>query len=320
MVNVRPAVPADIPAIVAIHCADIVTWRRWDADGNVQLADYAALRPYERWLNGGPWMDVTTYPPYLARWTAPGQAGVALVAEVDGRVLAMTEAILSDEPRPYGRNLNISVLYALRGHTGQGLGSALMAALERHARAAGCDTLQVAHAEAPQFYARHGLTHAETWRRVRLPAQASHTQYTAEPCPPSDYAAIAGWAMPLGRYQSARQEWQRIQPGAEPDFEEWRGLRRERWQLQVRRSPAMLVLDEAPRERGVADAHLWLPAGQTLTRQLLAALRDRAARSGFRELKLFVMEANLPALGGGWRDDGYKQQLYLRALNPANAS
>jgi GNAT superfamily N-acetyltransferase len=312
-VTVRPATAADVPAIVAIHCADIVTWRRWDADGNTVLADYADLRPYERWLNGGPWMDPTTYAPYLARWAATG--GLAVVAESDGQVLAAAEAIASDEPAPYGRNLNISVLYALRGHTGQGLGTALMRALEQAARALQCDTLQVGHAEAPGFYARHGLRHAATWRRVRLTAKASNTQYGAEPGPPDDYAAVAGWAMPVGRYQSARQEWERMQPGAEPDFPEWRELRRERWQLEVRRAPAVLVLDETPRERGTADVHLWAPPAQSLSRQLLAAVRDRAARSGFSELKLFVKESSMPLLGPGWRDDGYKQQVWVRALN-----
>ena len=314
MVTVRPATPADVPAIVAIHCADMVTWRRWNADGEAVLADYADLRPYERWLNGGPWMDPSTYAPFLARWTAPGHDGLALVAESDGQVLAMAEAIASDEPPPYGRNLNISVLYALRGHTGQGLGSALMAALEQHALARGCDTLQVGHAEAPAFYARHGLRHAETWRRVRLPVKPGNTQYTAEAGPLGPYAAVAGWAMPVGRYQSARQEWERVQPGAEPDFEEWRGLRRQRWRLEVRRAPAWLVLDEAPRERGAADVHLWTPPGQALSRQLLAAVRDRAARSGFIELKLMMNESTLPLLGHGWRDDGYKQQLWRRGL------
>lgn len=315
MLTVRPASAADVPAIVAIHCADIVTWRRWDAAGNAGLADYAELRPYERWLNGGPWMDPTTYAPYLARWTDPGSGGLALVAERDGRVLAMAEAMAGDEPPPFGRHLNVSVLYALRGHTGQGLGTALMQALEAHARALGCHTLAVGHAEAPAFYARHGLRHAETWRRARLPARTNHTQYAAEPGAPGAYAAVSGWAMPIGRYQSARQEWERLQPGAEPDFPEWRDLRRERWRLTVRRAPAVLVLDEAPRERGTADVHLWLPPGQLLSRQLLAAVRDRAARSGFSELKLFVNESALPALGRGWRDDGYKQQVWLRELN-----
>jgi len=28
MITVRRAVPADVPAIVAIHCSDIVTWKR----------------------------------------------------------------------------------------------------------------------------------------------------------------------------------------------------------------------------------------------------------------------------------------------------
>src|SRR5438309_8028897 len=103
MINVRPATLADVPAIVAIHRSDIVTWKRWDTDGQVHLADYADLEPYQRWLNGGPWMDERTYAPYLARLLAldplaiaasnaePGPPGLALVAETDGQVRAVAE-------------------------------------------------------------------------------------------------------------------------------------------------------------------------------------------------------------------------------------
>lgn len=313
MIHVRPAVPDDVPAIVAIHCSDIVTWKRWDADGQPRLADYAGLEPYQRWLNGGPWMDERTYAPYLARLLAPDRAGVALVAELDGEVRAMAEAWLGTEPPPFGPNLNLSVIYTLRGHAGRGLGSALMAALESQAMAAGCENFMVSHAEASGFYAKHGLERLETWRRARLPARASHTQYTAHPFTPGDYAAVRGWAMPVGRYQSARQEWERIQPGAEPRFEAWRDLRQVNVRLEVRGAPALLRLEEVPRERGVADVHLWTPA-PGLSRQLLSAIRDQAAQAGFRELMGFVAEAALPQLGLDWRDDGYKQQVWLKKL------
>jgi len=318
MIQVRPATLADVPAIVAIHRSDIVTWKRWDEDGEAHLADYADLAPYQRWLNGGPWMDENSYAPYLARLLAPDQAGVALVAEADGQVRAVAEAWLGAEPAPFGRNLNLSVIYTLRGQAGRGLGSALMAGLEARALAAGCETLLVTHAEATGFYARHGLAHLETWRRARLPVRASHTVYTAEPFTPGPYAAIRGWAMPAGRYQSARQEWERVQPGAEPRFEAWRDLRQVGRRLEVRAAPAVLWLEEAPRERGLADVHLWTPT-PGLSRQLLSAIRDQGAQAGFRELMFFVAEAALPQLGADWRDDGYKQQVWTKTLKAASA-
>jgi GNAT superfamily N-acetyltransferase len=313
MILVRGATLADVPAIVAIHRSDIVTWKRWDADGQVHLADYVDLLPYERWLNGGPWMDESTYAPYLTRLLAPDQAGVALVAELDGQVRAAAEAWLGAEPAPFGHNLNLSVIYTLRGHAGRGLGSALIAALEARAVMAGCDSLMVSNAEAAGFYAKHGLARLETWRRARLPAKPSHTRYSAEPCAPDDYAVVRGWAMPVGRYQSARQEWERVRPGAEPRFEAWRGLRQVGWRLEVRNAAAVLWLEEVPRERGVADVHLWTPT-PSLSRQLLAAIRDRGAQAGFNELMFFVAEAALPQLGVDWHDDGYKQHLWLKKL------
>jgi GNAT superfamily N-acetyltransferase len=312
MLVVRPAALADVPAIVAIHCADILAWKRRDENGAEYLANYADLRPYERWMNGGPWLDESTFGAYLARLLQPESGAVALVAEMDGQVRAVAEAVVGEEPA-YGRCMDIGVIYTLRGFAGRGLGSALMETLDGHARQAGCETVLVTHAEAPGFYARHGFKHAETWRRVRLPVRASQTTYSAQLFSAESYQAVRGWAMPVGRYQAARQEWNRIQPGAEPAFEEWRGLRTERWQIEARRTPARLVLDELPRMPGVADVHLWLdPAGQGLSRQMMRAVRDRAARSGFRSLHLLVSETTLAQLEPGWHADGYKQELWRR--------
>jgi hypothetical protein len=227
-------------------------------------------------------------------------------------VAAEAEAYIGEEPPPFGRNLNLSVLYTRRGWEGRGLGSALMAELERRARLAACDTFMVSHTEAPQFYARHGLEYHSTWRRTRLPAQASRTQYAATPLPDDAYEALAGWAMPVGRYQSARQEWEGRRPGADPAFAEWRGLRVGRWRLAVRRKPAALILDESPRERGWADAHLWTAGA--LARQHAAAVRDLAARQGLAGVLCFVAEASLPLLGRDAETDGYKQQVWLKRL------
>ncbi|MEO6626899.1 MAG: GNAT family N-acetyltransferase [Burkholderiaceae bacterium] len=317
MITVRAATLDDVPAIVAIHRSDLVTWKRWDAEDHITLANVADLTPYERWLNGGWWMDPDLYRPYLERLLRPDGAGLALVAEADGQVLAEAEAWLGDEPPPYGRNLNLSVIYTHRGHAGQGLGSALMRALEARAAAEQCDTMLVTMVEAPAFYTKFGFAPAETWRRARLPARAGNTQYTAEPHPLGSYDAVRGWAMPLGRYQSSRQQWERAQPGLEPAFDAWSDLRSGAWRLEVRREPALLLLEEVPRLHGIADVHLWTPR-PVISRQLVQAIRDRGAQMGFRELHFLVTEAGLAQLGADWRDDGYKQPVWMKRLAAAD--
>jgi hypothetical protein len=91
-------------------------------------------------------------------------------------------------------------------------------------------------------------------------------------------------------------------------------LRLERWRLTARRAPARLILDESPRQPGVANVHVWLPPGQTLIRQLLAAIRDRAARSGFAEIACFMDKAHRPWVGPEAKEDGYDHQLWLKRL------
>jgi hypothetical protein len=45
-----------------------------------------------------------------------------------------------------------------------------------------------------------------------------------------------------------------------------------------------------------------------------AAIRDRAARSGFSELACLVSDASLAAWSLDWRDDDYEQQVWLLNL------
>jgi len=52
-----------------------------------------------------------------------------------------------------------------------------------------------------------------------------------------------------------------------------------------------------------------------LTRQLMAAVQDRAARSGFDELACLVSEAQLATWEVNWRDDDYEQQIWLLNLD-----
>ena len=280
---IRPATSADAAVISAVHCSDITLWKTWDIDGTERPARYGDLNSYQRWLNGGPWMDVDLCADHLRRL---GQCGVSLVAELDGRVLAEAELHTADEPPPFGRNVNLSVLYVHRNHRRQGLGSALLQHALALAASKHCDNFIVAHAEATDFYAKHGLRAAARWARFRISAQTGKAQYTTEPLPDAPYELVRGFSLAIGRYQNVRHDWERTRPGATPDFAEWRHLKVERYWITTGRHRAALILEESPRAPRTAETFLFTQTGPAP--ELIAAIRDLAARSGFDHLYFFA--------------------------------
>jgi len=281
---IRPAVVTDAPAISAVHCSTVERWQAVDAKGLERPARYGDLTPVQRWFNGGPWMDAESCAHHLRRLIAVG--GHALVAELNGRVVAEAELHTADEPAPYGRNLNLAVLYTHRNYQRQGLGSLLIQRALELANEQHCETFTVACAEAPGFYLKHGLHHAATHTRFRLSAQTASIDYAVEQLPDTPYDLVRGWGLLIGRYQNAHHDWERTRPNAAPDFPEWRGLRLERYWLTVNGERSALILEESPRAPGLADTFLFTPS--RVTPDLLAAIRDRAARSGFSHLHCFA--------------------------------
>jgi GNAT superfamily N-acetyltransferase len=308
-IHIRPATVDDAAAISAVHRSNVTQWRRWEDDGTLRPARYADLTPFQRWINGGPWLDPQMCAYHLRRRMRGGST--VLVAEVPkgGRILAEAELSLADEPRPFGRNLNLAVLYVHRNYHRQGLGSALMKHTLALARVEGCDTYTVAHADAPGFYRRHGLRGAERWTRFRIPVRVTRVRYTLEPLPNASYDLVRGWAMPLGRYQNAHHDWERVRPGAVPAFKEWQAFRVERFWLTAGRSRAAIIFDEQPQYPGVANTFLYTPA--RLTPALVSAARDLAARLGFSHLHCYARtDTVLPDA----RRTGYTNQVFVRTL------
>jgi len=280
---IRPATVADAAAISAVHCSNVTQWQKWEMEGP-RPARYVELSAYQRWLNGGAWFDAGSCAHHLDRLIKGG--GSAWVAELGGRVLAESEMFIADEPEPYGRNLNLSILYVHRNHQGQGLGSALMVEALALARREGCENFLVANAEAPDFYRRQGLKRMERWRRLRVPTRASKAQYEAEPLADGPYALVQGWGLVMGRYQNARHDWERVRPGSVPDFEEWRDLKGERFAITVGRQKAIVAFEE--QERGLANTFLFTPPEGGYTPRLFGAVRDLALKRGFSQLQCFV--------------------------------
>jgi GNAT superfamily N-acetyltransferase len=302
---IRPATPQDAASIAAIHCSNITRWFRWDAAHMPHPARYADLTSYERWQHGGPWMDAGTCLHHVEQLINGG--GIGLVVESKGRLIATAELHPSHEPKPYGRNLNLSTLYVHRNHQGQGVGTALL----QHAieLANEYDTFTVAHAEAPEFYKRHGLKLAERWVQYKLPTTKSRVAYETEPLPDTPYDLISGWALPVGRYQNARHEWERTRPHTSPTFDEWRGLRLERHWLTGRNFRAAVILEESPNERGLAEVFVFTQ--KALTPQLVSAVRGHVHNLGFEQLHCLVRSEVL--LGGGVKT-GVTQKLFMKRM------
>jgi hypothetical protein len=231
-----------------------------------------------------------------------------LVAERGGRVLAEAEFFIADEPAPYGHNLNLSILYVHRNNQKQGLGQALMAHIEEMAQREGCENVLIAHAEAPGFYRKLGFKLAERWRRWLVPTKPSKVTYTAKPLADSSYDTVRGWALPIGRYQNAHHDWERVRPNAVPDFAEWRDLKGERFSLKVGNQNAIVAFEE--QTPGLANTFVFTPT--TYSPRLFAAIRDLAARRGVTQLQCFV-KSDL-VLPDAVKTD-YVHQLFRKRVN-----
>lgn len=307
LIHIRPATWADAAAICAIHVSNI---DRWQTD-TAHPARYTDLTPYQRWRHGGPWLDPGTCAQHLQRFLNGG--GLAFVAEAGGWVVATAELSLADEPLPYGRNLNLNTLYVHRNHQGRGLGSALLQHALNLASQLRCDTFQIANAEAPGFYKRHGLKLAERWVRAQIPIgptfrSARRSASPTTPLPDGPYDLVRGQALLMGRHQNAQHDWERTRPHAGPDFAEWRHLKLERHTLTVG-GRAQIIYEEDPDHPATANLFLFTQAG--FNRELFSAVRRLGSQLGFTHLYCLIRsDLKLP----GATPTDYAQTLLAKRL------
>ncbi len=151
---IRAATPEDAAAITALHCSHVRVWRR---GGTGEPVPYEALTPRERWLHGGPWMDVQTCAAHLAEWQRAGH--LALLALADEEVVGEAEFVEDTEPPPYGHVLHLSLLFVHAAYLGSGVGRALVEAGVAVARERGCAALTTQpEREAEPFTVGWGLS------------------------------------------------------------------------------------------------------------------------------------------------------------------
>ncbi len=280
--EVRPARPEDAPAISRIHRGSVERWYRYPQEGPPVPAPPEELSPVDLWRNGGPWMLPELCWRHLT-WLLGG-AGYVWVGLLEGKIVGEAEAFLSREPPPLGRYLNLSVLYVHRRAQRRGVGSALVEQLLTQAATEGGDALLIGQVEAPAFYARHGFV---PWRTmVRAWADCPPATAAGRPFEPGDYGQVAGLPMPVGRYQSSREEWtsargpEVLPEGLPPHRRDWRAL-------ETPAGPAWTVFTAEVGEPGRAEVRAW---SQARPEDLLPCLLAAGGALGYRQVSLLLEE------------------------------
>lgn len=296
MITVRLATLQDTRAICEIHQSDVAAWERFDVFGNVERVRYEDLTLYERWLHGGPWLSIETCAVHLNRLLAG--AGYPLVAELDGKVVAEAEVYENFEAAPFGHHLSIGILYTHRDFTSQGLGTALVDYIREIARPMGCKQITVGDPATVEFYVGQGFQKTHSSRRVRIPTQAGRTFYQASDLTDPSPEQIKGWHMPLGRYGGAFQEWLSLFPGEwAAGIPELINIRMAHLRINAAGQNAIVYLREAndaDSQPGECAVSCW--SSRPLSGPLLAAIRDRAYRDGFRAILTYADDADAPLL------------------------
>ena len=144
-IAVREARAEDVPALVRLRLSNAERHVDFDPAGHRLPEEAAIRRDFERVLSG-----------------SAGRAVQVLVAEVSGTVAGMSEIVMHAAPPPHQilvprRSADVHTV-VLERFRGQGVGTALLAAAERHAARRGVSRLfapiLAANADAVSFYSR----------------------------------------------------------------------------------------------------------------------------------------------------------------------
>jgi GNAT superfamily N-acetyltransferase len=310
-ITVRQAILADASQITALHTANITTWTQRRMDELIPTP-YEDLTLFERWLNGGPWASVEMCAVHLANLLR-GTDGIPLVAEVEGRVGAEAEIFIGREPEPFGHHINVSSLVVHPDYVDVGLGSALLTYIQQIGEAIRCKRLTVADGETDAaLYEHHHYHRAHVGQRLIIRAAGGRVFYKAGELTNFDPALISGWYMPLGRYQNARQEWDRLPPGFWNSVPEIVEPEVARLHITITGQEAYALMQQDRYKP--ARVHVFLWTRRPITSLLVMALRDWASQHNYEELVTFAWDHVLPALEVDAEPEGYTQYLYARGL------
>jgi hypothetical protein len=296
---VRQARLDDTHAISQMFRARIPVWQRLDADSRVQTVAYDDLTVAERWGHGGHWMSVETGAIYLNHLLLG--AGIPLVSwdGATGEINGYTEAYASIEGDPVGSSLHIARLLSAN----ERVADALLGALYEQAVQRKLPAMTVTQPHDADLPDEVETETVASVTRYSLGAREGQVFYSARPLEHADAGQIATWWMPVGRISSARCQWELLMPRLFETLPERAGIPHDRIRLTAGGFEAILYVEARPHDLRSADVSIWTP--KALQPPIITALRDWAAKKGYRTLSMIVTEAAAKALGPDAEADGY---------------
>lgn len=280
--EIRPATLDDIVAITEVHRGDVPEWYRGFGDDSVP-APYESLSVFERYMAGGPWMSVETCAIHVNQLLLHDLPPIVAVS--DGRVVAETEFYIGEEGAPYGKVLDVSVLYVHPNAQGKGVGGALLKYLIDRAERKECRSMTVV--PGPRgFYQHYGFNEVHERPHLLVHARTTNLSYTIEEMDiETPWRIVSGWPMPIGRFTSSRQEWERHKM-ITYHLPELSGCLHKRLRVRTGHAEAVAILAQHSPFDPALVAHAWTK--NMAINDLVSILRSECAKAGYAQLRLLI--------------------------------
>ncbi len=139
----------DVEALVSLNCREITEWHHYAKDGQRgTLSTWEELSRWERWRNGGPWLDPNLLQLHLKILEETG--GTVLVARKEGEIIGELE-IAYDIGTPEGERAHIIWVVVDPAWQRKGTGTLLIKQGREIATKIGCQLMTV----SPEDQASH---------------------------------------------------------------------------------------------------------------------------------------------------------------------
>lgn len=305
---IRMATLDDTRAIVNLFQSQVEKWQRINAEGQVEDVSSDDLTIHERWLHSGAWMSIETGAVWLSHLTRVGVN--CWVLEEDGEISGYLEAYPGEEPEPFGTHLHLGQL-VVNPDDSSAISHELMTHLLQVAAGYGRVTTACSsyNTDKSQFYRSHGLAPLVEIHQYRIIAQTGQGFYKSNEIQDTNAQHISSWMMPVGRTQSARQQWETLWSALWDAVPQLTQQTTHRIRFNTSGQDAFVCLQQQLYDPRSADIYCWSP--KTMSKQLLIAISDWAYKQGYRTLVMAV-DDKMSKILDDTEADPYHQQIFVR--------
>ncbi|MHA1743203.1 MAG: GNAT family N-acetyltransferase [Candidatus Heimdallarchaeota archaeon] len=221
MVQIERLSKETLPGLVDCERASVDKWFLYHSLTEKEETTYDELSPFQRWIHGGPTMDLSIATNY---WQESKQETFdpndIFVAREDSTIAGFIGAFYGEEAAIPGKHAYIDLLLIRPKKRRLGIASKLLEKVEQTARRNGCDSLLVYPEElagpSGQFYLRNGFS---IWKKrfiLRLPtiAKPSFEPYLQ----PAPLKRNATWRLIIGWHSTSLKAWFLLHSSFEEEF------------------------------------------------------------------------------------------------------